>query len=53
MYDTNMQARKLQLKQKLHIMIRSNKNIQDYVQEIKGIAYALASINAHVDIVIW
>ena len=37
------------MKQKLHSVERNNRNIQDYVQEIKGTTNVLASINAHVD----
>ena len=49
MYDTNTQARKLQLKKKLHSFVRNNQSIQDYVQDIKGIADALASIDSPVE----
>ena len=43
LYDTNTQARKLQLKQKMHSVIRNGRNVHDYVQEIKSLADALAS----------
>ncbi len=49
MYNTNTQARKMQLKQKLHYLQKNKMNISDYSTKVKKLADALASIAAPVD----
>jgi hypothetical protein len=49
MYNTNTQAYKMQLKQKLHNLQKNNMNINDYSTKVKNLADALASIGAPVD----
>jgi len=49
MYSTNTQARKMQLKQKLHNLHKNKMNISDYSTKVKNLADALASIGAPVD----
>ncbi len=49
MYSTNTQARKMQLKQKLHTLQKNKMNISDYSTKVKNLADALASIGAPVD----
>jgi hypothetical protein len=49
MYNTNTQARKMQLKQELHNLQKDKMNINDYSTKVKNLADALASIGALVD----
>ncbi len=49
MYNTNTQARKMQLKQELHNLQKNKMNINDYSTKVKNLADALASIGAPVD----
>jgi hypothetical protein len=49
MYNTNTQARKMQLKQELHNLQKNKMNISDYFIKVKNLADALASIGALVD----
>ncbi len=49
MFQTNTKARKLQLKQELHIVEKKNMSINEYSLKIKGIVESLASINVSVD----
>ncbi len=49
MYNTNTQARKMQLKQELHNLQKNKMNINDYSTKVKNLADALASIGALVD----
>jgi len=49
MYNTNTQARKMQLKQELHNLQKNKMNISDYFIKVKNLADALASIGAPVD----
>jgi hypothetical protein len=49
MFKTNTKARKLQLKQELHIVEKKNMSINEYSLKIKGIVESLASINVSVD----
>jgi hypothetical protein len=49
MYNTNTQAYKMQLKQKLHNLQKNNMNINDYSTKVKKLVDALASIGAPVD----
>jgi len=49
MYNTNTQARKMQLKQKLHNLQKNKMNISDYSTKVKNLADALPSIRAFVD----
>jgi hypothetical protein len=49
MYSTNTQARKMQLKQKLHNLHKNKMNISDYSTKVKKLVDALASIGALVD----
>ncbi len=49
MFQTNTKARKLQLKQKLHIVEKKNMSINEYSLKIKDIVESLASINVSVD----
>jgi hypothetical protein len=49
MYNTNTQAYKMQLKQKLHNLQKNNMNINDYSTKVKNLVDALASIGAPVD----
>ncbi len=49
MYNTNTQARKMQLKQELHNLQKNKMNIDDYSTKVKNLADALASIGASID----
>ncbi len=49
MYNTNTQARKMQLKQELHNLQKNKMNISDYFIKVKNLVDALASIGALVD----
>jgi len=49
MFQTNTKARKVQLKQELHIMEKKNMFINEYSLKIKGIVESLAFINVSVD----
>jgi hypothetical protein len=49
MYSTNTQARKMQLKQKLHNLHKNKMNINDYSTKVKNLADSLASIGAPID----
>jgi hypothetical protein len=49
MYSTNMQARKMQLKQELHNLQKNKMNINDYSTKVKNLTYVLAFIGAFVD----
>jgi len=49
MFQTNTKARKLQLKQELHIVEKKNMSINEYSLKIKGIVESLASIKLSVD----
>jgi hypothetical protein len=49
MYNTNTQARKMQLKQELHNLQKNKMNINDYSTKVKNLTDALASIGAPVD----
>jgi hypothetical protein len=49
MYSTNTQARKMQLKQKLHNLQKNKMNISDYSTKVKNLVDVLASIRAPVD----
>jgi len=49
MYSTNTQARKMQLKQELHILQKNKMNINDYSTKVKNLADVLASIRAPID----
>ncbi len=49
MYNTNTQARKMQLEQELHNLQKNNMNINDYSTKVKNLADALVSIRALVD----
>jgi hypothetical protein len=49
MYNTYTQARKMQLKQKLHNLQKNKMNINDYSTKVKNLADVLASIGAPVD----
>jgi len=49
MYNTNTQARKMQLKQKLHNLHKNKMNITDYSTKVENLVDALASIGAPVD----
>jgi hypothetical protein len=49
MFQTNTNAKKLQLKQELHIVEKNNMFIDEYSLKIKGIVESLASINVFVD----
>jgi len=49
MYNTNTQARKMQLKQELHNLQKNKMNINDYSTKVKNLADVLASIGAPVD----
>ncbi len=49
MYNINTQARKMQLKQKLHNLQKNKMNINDYSTKVKNLADVLASIGAPVD----
>jgi hypothetical protein len=48
-YNTNTQARKMQLKQELHNLQKNKMNINDYFINVKNLADAFASIRAPVD----
>jgi hypothetical protein len=49
MYNTNTQARKMQLKQKLRNLQKNKMNINDYSTKVKNLANALSSIGAPID----
>jgi hypothetical protein len=49
MYNTNTQARKMQLKQELHNQQKNKVNINDYSTKMKNLADVFASIRTHVD----
>jgi hypothetical protein len=49
MYNTNTQARKVQLKQELHNLHKNKMNISDYSIKVKNLADALAFIGAPID----
>jgi hypothetical protein len=49
MYNTNTQARKIQLKQELHTLQKNKMNINDYSTKVKNLTNALASIGAFVE----
>ncbi len=49
MYNTNTQARKMQLKQELHNLQKNKMNISDYSTKVKNLADVLASIGARID----
>jgi len=49
MYNTNTQARTMQLKQELHNLQKNKMNINDYNIKVKNLADAFASIGAPVD----
>jgi hypothetical protein len=49
MYSTNTQARKMQLKQKLHNLQKNKMNINDYSTKVKNLADALAFTGTPVD----
>jgi hypothetical protein len=49
MYNINTQARKMQLKQKLHNLQKNKMNINDYSTKLKNLTDALASIGAPVN----
>jgi hypothetical protein len=48
-YNINMQACKMQLKQKLHNLQKNKMNINDYSTKVNFFANALASIGAPID----
>jgi hypothetical protein len=49
MYNTNTQAYKMQLKQKLHNLQKNKMNISDYSTKVKSLVDVLASIGALVN----
>jgi hypothetical protein len=49
MYDTNTQARKMQLKQELHNLQKNKMNIIDYSTKVKNLADVLASIGTPIN----
>jgi hypothetical protein len=49
MYNTNTQARKMQLKQKWHNLQKNKMNINDYSTKVKNLVDALASIGAPIN----
>ncbi len=49
MYNTNTQARKMQLKQELHNLQKNKMNINDYFTKVKNLVDALASIGTPLD----
>jgi soluble cytochrome b562 len=49
MYNTNAQARKMQLKQKLHNLQKNKLNISDYSTKVKNLVDALTTIRALID----
>jgi hypothetical protein len=49
MYNTNTQARKMQLKQELHNLQKNKMNISDYFTKVKNLVDALTFIGAPVD----
>jgi hypothetical protein len=49
MYNTNTQARKMQLKQELHNLHKNKMNISDYSTKVKNLINVLAYIGAHLD----
>jgi hypothetical protein len=48
-YNINTQARKMQLKQKLHNLQKNKMNINDYFTKVKNLVDVLAFIGALVD----
>jgi len=48
MYNTNTQACKMQLKQKLHNLLKNKMNINDYSTKVKNLANVFASIRTPV-----
>ena len=49
LYNTNIIARNMQLKQELHSVYRNKMNINEYSMEVKGLENSLNSIGAPVD----
>jgi hypothetical protein len=49
MYNTNTQARKMQLKQELHNLQKNKMNISDYSTKVRNLADVIASIGAPLD----
>ncbi len=49
MYNTNTQARKMQLKQELHNLQKNKMNINDYSTKVKNLADVLTFIGAPID----
>jgi hypothetical protein len=49
MYNTNTQARNMQLNQELYNVHKIKTNISDYSTKVKNLAHVFASIRAHVD----
>ncbi len=49
MYNTNTQAYKMQLKQKLHNLYKNKMNINNYSTKVKNLADVLAYIGAPID----
>jgi hypothetical protein len=49
MYNTNTQARKMQLKQELHNLQKNKMNIIDYSTKVKNLADVLASIGTPIN----
>jgi hypothetical protein len=49
MYNTNTQARKMQLKQELHNLQKNKMNISDYFTMVKNLVDAFVFIEAPVD----
>jgi hypothetical protein len=49
MYNTNTQARKMQLKQKLHNLQKNKMNINDYSTKVKNLANVLTSIGSSIN----
>jgi len=49
MFNTNTQAHKMHLKQKLHNLQKNKMNINDYFTKVKNLANVLTSIKAPID----
>jgi hypothetical protein len=49
MYNTNTQARKMQLKQELHNLQKNKMNISDYFTKVKNLADVLMFMGAPID----
>ncbi len=49
MYSTNAQARKMQLKQKLHNLQKNKLNINDYSTKVKNLVDVLAIIGVPIE----